>query len=274
MNHLAELAERDAVGEVAELYADIRAVLGTSFVNLVYRHLATEPEQLAWAWRAVRPHMVDGALAAQATRLGDAVGRQIDAWTLPPADRLQHHEDVGRLVGMYNQANTLNLLAMTHLLSVGPSRKTAPTAAAGPAAARPVASAPAAGSRALPGVPAMDALTDAQRASVARLNRLGEDTEPTIIASLYRHLAAWPDGLSFAEAVLAPLDERGLLAGARVAAFAAARELVHEEPLPMPPAPAAFVDRFGATLGQLAGTTISKMLPIGQLLQAALSRAS
>ena len=46
--------EADARGEIAEIYADIRKVLGTSVVNLIWRNLATMPGALPWTWATVR----------------------------------------------------------------------------------------------------------------------------------------------------------------------------------------------------------------------------
>ena len=47
--------ESAASGEIAEIYSDIRATLGTSVVNLVWRNLATIPDALPWTWSTVRP---------------------------------------------------------------------------------------------------------------------------------------------------------------------------------------------------------------------------
>jgi len=47
--------EADAKGEIADIYADIRKVLGTSVVNLIWRNLATMPGALEWTWSTVRP---------------------------------------------------------------------------------------------------------------------------------------------------------------------------------------------------------------------------
>ena len=52
--------EAEAKGEIADIYADIRKVLGTSVVNLIWRNLATMPGALEWTWSTVRTH--DGAL--------------------------------------------------------------------------------------------------------------------------------------------------------------------------------------------------------------------
>src|ERR1700722_5309137 len=57
------ILESAATGEIAEIYADIRATLGTSVVNLIWRNLATLPGALPWTWAAVRPLYVGGAAA-------------------------------------------------------------------------------------------------------------------------------------------------------------------------------------------------------------------
>ena len=61
--------ESDARGEIADIYADIRKVLGTSVVNLIWRNLATMPGALEWTWSTVRPlYRGDAPLHAEAVR--------------------------------------------------------------------------------------------------------------------------------------------------------------------------------------------------------------
>jgi hypothetical protein len=48
-------------------------------------------------------------------------------------------------------------------------------------------------------------------ALVAELNAFGEDTEPQLIASMYRHLAYWPAYLALVRTMLAPLQREGRL---------------------------------------------------------------
>jgi hypothetical protein len=52
-----EVPEGEAQGVVADIYADIRNVLGLPVVNLVYRCLAVEPTHLASIWRTLRPNL-------------------------------------------------------------------------------------------------------------------------------------------------------------------------------------------------------------------------
>jgi len=44
------ITEAGATGEIAAIFADIRHVLGVEVVNLIWRHLATLPGALPWAW--------------------------------------------------------------------------------------------------------------------------------------------------------------------------------------------------------------------------------
>ena len=66
---VAAIGEADARGDIAELYADIRATLGVPVVNLVWRHLASIDGALPWAWQAVRPAYRSGAVSHHAERL-------------------------------------------------------------------------------------------------------------------------------------------------------------------------------------------------------------
>jgi hypothetical protein len=77
---LPELAERDATGDVARIYAEIRALCAVPYVSSMQRHLATRPGWLEWAWAALRPVFADGSAQTAAWRLVGA----LDAPPLPP----------------------------------------------------------------------------------------------------------------------------------------------------------------------------------------------
>ncbi len=63
----------------------------------------------------------------------------------------------------------------------------------------------------IPELPPMDALDPEVAALVGELNSFGEDTEPQLIASMYRHLAYWPAYLALVRTMLAPLQGQGRL---------------------------------------------------------------
>src|SRR4051812_40631948 len=69
MTLLAELAEREASGEKAAIYADIRRLGGVPMVALIFRHLATRPGVIEWAWDAMGPAWRSGLLQETAWRI-------------------------------------------------------------------------------------------------------------------------------------------------------------------------------------------------------------
>src|SRR5260370_36867913 len=72
------ILECEATGKVAEIYADIRQVLGASIVNLIWRNLATIPDALEWTWSAARQLYL-----GPASGYAEAVRRAIDLPALP-----------------------------------------------------------------------------------------------------------------------------------------------------------------------------------------------
>ena len=270
---IAEVAEAQAEGRVAAVYADIRQVLGVPFVNLIYRHLATTPAVLDCVWAALRPHFASGELAAQAARLRREIAAQVEGWPVAcMEDAPEEARAAASLVGMYNEANSLNRVALQHLL--GPCRVQAAAPQADPAQAdapadltRSTVQKP--GRPAIPRLPEFRELQQRELDRIHRLNAYAEPGTPAMVASLYRHLAAWPDVLREVERVLGPLNERGLLDRAREDACIAAARCAQAQPLAMAPLVDAFHSQYEARLRQFADVTISKMIPIGM----ALSRA-
>lgn len=268
-SELAELPEVQAQGEMARVYADIRATLRVDLVNLIYRHLATLPDALPWAWGCLRPHFASGALHEQAARLRSEVARSVAAW--PPAlGDLPAQSGAARLAATYTQANSLNLMAMTHLLVMprvtlrepGRVHTAVPATAAAPASLE-----------SLPPLPAWSALPHEEVQRVLRLNRLGESGEPQIVASLYRHLAAWPRLLAQVEPALLRLQRTHELARALDFTVQAAQGIARDEPLSLGAAPPpAFDPATRQRLLAFATVTIPKMVPIGLALQRAFSR--
>jgi hypothetical protein len=264
LHAIAEVPERDAPPEIAALYAEIRAALEMPLVNLIYRHFATHPGFLPWAWGVARPLADAGVLQALAGRLRDAVRQHV----APHTPALPQHgldaaavQAVHRLVEFYNRGNSMNVLVMKVLLR-------ALDAPPGTDAPAPVRAAPrAAPSLAeVPPIPAVESLNEADRALVAELNSYGEPGEPGALASLYRHAALWSGCLALWRAMLAPLEQKGVLDGARRFTAERASVLAAELELPATAAPPSVEPRLRATIEGFSSVTICKMIPIGLLL--------
>jgi hypothetical protein len=68
-----QIPPQDAPPQIAKIYADIRAVSGLPVVNLIWRHLATLPDVLPWAWAMVAPLIGSTAMGAARNRMADAI---------------------------------------------------------------------------------------------------------------------------------------------------------------------------------------------------------
>jgi hypothetical protein len=259
--------EAAASGRVAAIFAELREATGMPIVNLVWRHLATEPGALEWTWAALGPLYRSGAVLGEAMHLHERmVLPAVAPW--PRAALRAAGIDAGAeatiaaVLASYDRGNSVNLLAFTALLAHLDGR---------PAASSPRIAGPPSPGRALP------PLVDLERADpfaadlALRLNRLGQPAQGPILASLYRHLAHWPGYLALAWTLLEPLDRRGELAAAVAATRAAAAAGAGALLPAIPAVPATAADRAFArgALELFLGHGIARMTTIGRILMSA-----
>ena len=207
------ILEADARGETAEIFADIRKVLGTSVVNLIWRNLATMPGALPWTWATVRPLYLGAApLHAESVRrtiaLPDLPGFSADTLRAAGVDQ-SDQAIIGNVLDGYQYTNALALVVLSALLAHYEPRPADIVTAAG--------SAPPPTGVKIPELPPMDALDPEVARLVSELNGFGEDTRAAIDR---QHVSA--------SGVLAALsgagaDHAGAVAGGRPARCADAR---------------------------------------------------
>ena len=58
---MAEINEADATGEIADIFAEVRALWGVPYVSAIHRTMAGWPGFLEWAWAAVAPAFRSGS---------------------------------------------------------------------------------------------------------------------------------------------------------------------------------------------------------------------
>ena len=265
---IAAVPEREAQGEIAAIYADIRATFRVGIVNLLWRHLATIEGALSWSWAALKPLFAGGHIAAAANGFRAA---RVVPWVPPlPREALAcaglgtvAQAEVAKLVAAYDRVNPLSLIA-SQLLRAALSGQPAATAWPGAPAQDVGSPIP------LPPLPDLAALPPAEAALVLRLNSLGSIRPRPVLTSLYRHLALWPGALALAYAVLAPLDETGALQSAGAAALRLAEE--HAAPLQGLIATCALAPCAGAldaALEALIGDSLMRMTVAASVLRAA-----
>ena len=202
------ISEADATGDVAALYADIRATLGVPVVNLIWRHLAIFPDGLSWAWGSLKPLYAGNTISAEAAALRAGLevptlaglsGPALAATGLSQDDLIQ----ITMILRSYERSNAMNIVALGALLArlEGISPSIGETA--------PIQQKEDSIDGEMPTLLPLDAMAPSVRALVEDLNRVGGREE--ILASMYRHLAHWPAYLALIHALIVPFGFEGRL---------------------------------------------------------------
>jgi hypothetical protein len=207
---LAELAERDAAGEIAAIYAEIRRLWAVPYVSSLQRHLASRPGWLEWVWAALHPVFADGraqTAAWQAVALVDVprlapIARDaLRVWGVDAAEEAT----IRAVCESFVRVSPVNLVLSGLLRRLLDGER--------PHAGERSHAAPDGGGAwmpppALPPLPALadvGALSPPERGVLLSLGtRVG--AEP-VVPGLYRMLAGWPAFLAHLATVLRPLME-------------------------------------------------------------------
>ncbi len=270
---LSELPEAEARGAIAQIYDEIRQLSAVPMVALIWRHLATLPGTLEWAWALLAPAMRAGVVQQVAAHLAAkarvAHPRSIPAAALRACGISEADQrGITEVLHAYNRANPVNIV-MVRCLSLHLSARV------GSINAQPwphwqTPEAP-------PKLPPMvnpEAMSPTVRAMALLLTNRGAQQAPsTLWPSLYRHLAHWPAFLGLAT-VLVPTEFEAIDAVAarmrhevdRAAEDIAARlSISADRPVPVTATGAALQ----SAIDQFSGR-IPEMVVIGNLLQDAL----
>ena len=262
------VTEAEATGEIAAIYADIRATFGVGVVNLVWRHLATIPGALPWCWSAVKPLYVDGTVPAEA----DMVRRALPLPAIPvwPVESLEAvgvdaagRETIARIVDSYNQTNPMALVALT-ALSLRLDGGDIPPPSIGARLPIPTIGGP------LPKLLAANEMAPATATLVTMIDALGRQPGEVVVASMYRHLAHWPGYLALAHGQLAMLASDGRLGPLIETALTLGRRSAERIAGALtPPAPLDAATAVAARQGlhRFTRMAIARMTPIGGLLR-------
>lgn len=200
---LAELAEADAKGQIAEIYEEIRYLWAVPYVSSVYKHMATRPGLLEWAWAEVAPVFRDGSAQEAAWRAAadfslpaiSPIGEEaLRAWNVDPAAQ----QAIRSLSEGFARVSPVNLVfagLMRRILTGERKGGSVPSATGSkwtppPAVAKP------------PGMVDPSKLPADQRNVLMLFSRGAGET--ALVSGLYRMLAHWPGLIAHLATVLAP----------------------------------------------------------------------
>jgi hypothetical protein len=267
------IAESEATGSIAEIYADIRSVYRVGVVNLIWRHLATIPGGLLWVWTTIRPLYADGTVGRNATALRASLPLpELSPWpTAALSSAGLQEEDIARIrtvLGAYDRTSAMALmvfLAVQLRLEGVPlavdivAKRPAPV----PAEPEPEWS--------LPPLLDLAEMSPSTAELVLAINGLGAIHHKPILATMYRHLAHWPVYLALAWTVLAPLElDRRLdraIEDAIAQARARARCLAARLPVPLAAIRPITARRVTRAIDRFTGDVIARMVVICALLR-------
>jgi hypothetical protein len=206
------ITEQAATGAAAEIFADIRSTLNVDVVNLVWRHLATLPGALEWVWTSLKPLYLGPAI----TR-AEYVRKNL---TLPHVPPLSHDAlsaagidaaalaSIRAILDSYQHTNALALVCFCAFLAR--FDRAAPTCGIVPFVGGESSCVPP-DRVALPRLVPIAEMPSPLARLIHELNGFGEDSDPALVASMYRHLAHWPAYLALMRTFLVPLHESGKL---------------------------------------------------------------
>lgn len=206
---LAEQAESAASTETLAIYAELRRLCGVPMVPLIYRHLATIPGALTWAWSRLGPAMRTGRLQDSAWAMRQSI--QLAPVVTLPAESLRalgvsstDMAEFHKLLAAYNRSNPVNLLGLRCLaLFAQQEPDTQPERCL--ASDQNSAWQPPIPVRDLLPMVSPDNIQGDARALMHLLNDRGDVSRRSPIwPSLYRHFAARPPLLALAAVVVPP----------------------------------------------------------------------
>ena len=271
---ISEILEKDATGDIADIYADIRRLWGVPNVTTIVRHVASVPGALEWYWAAIGPVNACGDFQETALALVDTLETR-PMTPLPEvalramgvdAEAEAQIQDVYAAYDINNRPNILFVCVLQRLLSRQP-------AAADRYEPR--------GSNWSPPPPARDLVAmvqadDMPSETLALAQTIGSWGFPAgtgFLPGVYRHLANWPAYLAHAGAAIWPYLESGEIRQASeniiAAAEAAADEMIERLPAPPPPLDPPQIERLSGVLQSL-NQKIPEMIVICKLLGGAL----
>ncbi len=209
---LSEQAESEASAATRAIYGEFRRLCGVPMVPLIYRHLATIPGALEWAWSLLGPALRSGRLQRSAWAMSREL--QIGLVMPLPLEALRtlgvSAIDLGAfhtLLAAYNRSNPVNLLGLRCLALMALDDHASQIDRPIPIAEAQSWQPPEPVSDLLPMLDPAEIQGDA-RALMHLINDRGDTTRASPIwPSLYRHFAARPCLLALSALVLPPAFE-------------------------------------------------------------------
>ena len=172
---VSALAESEATGDAAELFADIRGAMQIPLLTSIWRILAGVEGALSGTWDGAKPLIETGQPDAALHRLTHEVSWPVPGQSIRDGVWKVDMATIRGLVEAYNRSNGLSLLALSALIAE-PARGFATYPVPEVPGVWPV----------LPPLRSRDSIDDDTWALVERINRSGATPDQPGVATLWR----------------------------------------------------------------------------------------
>lgn len=206
-NPVTAIDESSATGQTALIFADIRATMQIPLVTSIWRGLQGIEDSLPAAWAQTKPIYASGlparslhSVVTQAALPQAESGASVD-WILAAGGPSELSAAL-TIIDAYNRSNGLNFLTLTALLVEPVAER--PEAVKDDAVSWPQ----------LRPLCARAEISDEDWSLVESVNGLGAAGVSDQVATLWRHLAHWPELLRVIGVAMTPLHESGEVANA------------------------------------------------------------
>lgn len=195
-----EISETEATGEIATIFAELRALWGVPYVSAIHRYLAGKPGFLEWSWDAVAPVFRDGS--GQEAAWCAAAGLAVPPLDPIPAAALRVWGiDATALAAVRTAAEGFVRVAPVNMVFAGLLKQLLDGASPTGAVSRKAWTAPAP----LPAPPDMVDLAKLDPAARAATMLLASEMGgKPFVPGLYRMLAHWPGLMAHLATTLGP----------------------------------------------------------------------
>ncbi len=216
--------EATARGETAKIFADIRETMGIPLITSIWRGLADMDASLPTVWTATKPIYlsghVDKALACVIERTGLPIPEPLAPNQLTRSGiNVSELSAIRTIIDAYNRSNGMNMVALAALVSPEAGTREDARPRTAPEWSE------------FPALLPREAIDDKTWDSVCRVNAFGASGIDAHVATLWRHLAHWPNLLSMIYSAFAPKHTDGSISAAATRMVELTRqEAVHLAP--------------------------------------------
>ena len=201
-----EITEKEATGEVAEIYQDIRETMNMPFPQTIWRNLATKEGALQWVWYSLKPIYQSGAVAHYASELRSSL--DVPSISTIPESAFnilgisnQDRQHISEFLDSLNFGNSQNIIGLSALYSE-PSHEAQTQTFKNPAKRK---------YSDLPSLIDPDTLGKNEKALFDLINQIGQDVSVGLPPLWSRGLARWPKLLPIIWNTLSMIEADGRL---------------------------------------------------------------